>query len=150
MLKFRSSLRFLEKETSINMNPRELFDKLLPETSVPGRLYFPTKNLDDLPLEDGSNEVEFVVRPLGNEWRAWTLCCSKRNARYPKPAITSASWSRVVEDDHLQVGDRLKFYIDNEEEGHFPRYWITVERLGTKLFGNFFPNPEGSYWQRIV
>ena len=105
----------MEKENSLNMNPCELFEQLLPETSLPGRLYFPTKNTDDLPFEDGSNEVEFVVRPLGNESRTWTLCCRKRNAEYAKPVISRASWSLVVEENHLQVGDRLKFHIDNEE-----------------------------------
>ena len=95
------------------MAPRELSDQLLPPSSVAVRLYFRTKSLDDLPCQDGSNRVAFVVHPLGDESRAWTLCCSARAEGYAKPIIT-------------------------------------VERRGTKLFGTFIPNPDGSYWQRIV
>ena len=63
-------LTFLKKENAIKMNPRQPFEKSLSETCVPGRLHFPIKNLDDLPFEDGSNRVAFVVHPLGDESRA--------------------------------------------------------------------------------
>ena len=140
--------RFLEKENA-TMPPRELSKQVLRPGAIEERLPFPKKNLDYLPFEHGSDEVQIVVRQLGNEWRAWTLCCSKRTGRYAKPVITRATWRLVVHDNGLQVGDRLKFYIDNEGDGHPPRFWVTVERRGIWLLGTPVHHPAAS-WKRIV
>ena len=52
------------------MDPPELSVQILRPSSIHGRLYFPERNLDYLPFEDGSNKVSFVVCTYGDESRA--------------------------------------------------------------------------------
>ena len=134
-------------KTKIKMALFKVFEKKLTETDIVHRLSFPTGHLHLLPFEGESRWVEFEVRPFGDEEPVWKFRCIKRDDVYAKPVIAKG-WSEVVKEKRLQVDDHLKFYVDTED-GHSPRYSITVERHGTLLMGAVIPNSDGN-WHRIV
>ena len=100
------------------------FEKDLTDADINHRLSFPTKYLHMLPsFADGSNEARFDVR-YGDEEHPYAFFCIKRKTGSPKPTI-DRGWSDVVRDNQLQIGDRLKFYVEGGEQR---RYRIEVWR----------------------
>ena len=120
-----------------------LFCKILTKTDIEYRLNFPTTSLNNLPLAMAQRRIEFLARYQDNN-PPKIFVCIKRRGICPKPTIATG-WLELVREKDLQVGDRLKFYL---EEGIEPQiYRIDVERLHPIIL---FGSTIGTCWVPIL
>ncbi|GLT85804.1 hypothetical protein SLE2022_039800 [Rubroshorea leprosula] len=96
-----------------------LFKKPLKPTDITKRLAIGSKSLQFFPHFRGGHTVELNIR---YEDRVWLMVCSTRKKGYKKP-VFSKGWIAFVRQNHLEVGDVVTLYREDDEE----EFWFRIE-----------------------
>ncbi|GKV32113.1 hypothetical protein SLEP1_g40742 [Rubroshorea leprosula] len=113
-------------------HPIMLFKKTLKLTDITRRLAIPTKSLEFFPDFNGGH---FLCLNVLYEGRVWPMVCSTRKQGLKKPVL-SKGWIPFLRGNHLNVGDVVALYKEEDEAGL--QYRMEVDRA-TRI-----PNPKSN------
>ncbi|XWS62845.1 hypothetical protein CRYUN_Cryun06bG0045500 [Craigia yunnanensis] len=110
----------------------KLFSKLLSKTDVRKRLSIPMKIFVSFPRFKVGHTLDLKVKDESGSLWLFRLCIRKN---YLKP-VFSKGWCKFVQSKNLKVGDKVKFYKE-EDEASGAQFKIKAKKP-VKIFGVVF------------
>ena len=111
----------------------KLFSKILSGTDIRKRLSIPMKSFVSFPRCKVGHALDLPVKDKRGS--LWLFRLSIRKKNYLKP-VFSKGWCKFVQSKNLKVGDKVKFYKE-EDEASGAQFKIKAKKA-VKIFGVVF------------